>query len=211
VKVQPLSKELDYFACFGLPRRLTLDPAQLEAKYYELSRIFHPDFFQDKTELEKQISLGNTALVNAAYRTLKDPIQRAAYLVQLEAGSAKAIPTTPPADLFEDLLEIQENLEAFRSAMTAGREQEAMRYRTKLVADRERIERLHEELDTTLTSLFGRWDALQSETSRPEALRQEKDAVLKELRALLSNRSYLRNVLDDLSAALEGNHANRRH
>ena len=42
VKVQPVSKETDYFTCFGLPRRLTIDPSKLEAKFYELSRAFHP-------------------------------------------------------------------------------------------------------------------------------------------------------------------------
>ena len=104
VKVQPVSKELDYFTCLGLPRLLNIDLGALEAKFYELSRAFHPDFFQNKSESEQAISLGNSALLNTAYRTLKDPIRRAEYLIQLEAGSAKDIRTSPPADLFEEIL-----------------------------------------------------------------------------------------------------------
>ena len=96
VKVQPLSKELDYFTCLNLPRRLNIDEKALEETFYALSRSFHPDYFATKDEGEKAISLGNTALLNTAYRTLKDPMQRAEYLIRLEAGSAKDIRTSPP-------------------------------------------------------------------------------------------------------------------
>ena len=89
VKVQPVSKETDYFTCLGLPRRLTLDQQKLEAKFYELSRAFHPDFYQNKSETEQAISLGNAAMLNTAYRTLRDPIQRAEYLLALKPDRSK--------------------------------------------------------------------------------------------------------------------------
>ena len=57
VKVQPLSKDLDYFACFKLPRVLTLDESDLEKTFYDLSRTFHPDFYSTKDDSEKTISL----------------------------------------------------------------------------------------------------------------------------------------------------------
>lgn len=208
VKVQPLSKELDYFTCLGMPRLLAIDTAALEAKYYELSRSFHPDFFQSKTETEQQISLGNSALLNTAYHTLKDPIQRAEYLLKLEAGSAKDIRNSPPADLFEEILELQEDLEAFRSASAAH---ETTQHRTKLLADREHLERRQQAMDTKLTGLFTKWDTIQSRAPQPDALRPQKDEVLKEMRELLSNRTYLRSILGDLVATLEGGHADRRH
>jgi hypothetical protein len=96
VKVQPVSKNTDYFTCLGIPRRLKIDTSQLESKFYELSRAFHPDFYQNKTAEEQEISLSNSALLNTAYRTLKDPIQRAEYLVRLEAGAAKDITARRP-------------------------------------------------------------------------------------------------------------------
>ena len=114
VKVQPVSKELDYFTCLGFPRRLTIDQRQLEAKFYDLSRAFHPDFYQDKSAAEQTISLGNSAMLNTAYRTLRDPIERAEYLLDLEAGSVKEIRNSPPADLFEEILELQDTLNEFR-------------------------------------------------------------------------------------------------
>ena len=120
VKVQPVSKDLDYFTCFGLPRRLAIDPQTLETKFYELSRAFHPDFYQNKSDAEQTISLGNSAMLNTAYRTLRDPIQRAEYLLDLEAGSVKDIRTTPPADLFEEILELQDTLDEFRASDRAS-------------------------------------------------------------------------------------------
>ena len=211
VKVQPLSKEMDYFTCLGLPRLLAIDTAALEAKYYELSRAFHPDFFQGRTETEQQISLGNSALLNTAYHTLKDPIQRAEYLLKLEAGSAKDIRNSPPADLFEEILELQEDLEAFRSASAARDEHETAQHRTKLLADREHLEQRQQAMDAKLAGLFTRWDTIQGRAPQPDALRPQKDDVLKEMRELLSNRTYLRSILGDLVATLEGGHADRRH
>jgi len=211
VKVQPLSKELDYFTCLSLPRLLGIDNVTLEAKYYELSRSFHPDFFQNKTETEKQISLGNSALLNTAYRTLKDPIQRAEYLLKLEAGSAKDIRNSPPADLFEEILEIQEDVETFRSASAARDVNETAQYRTKLLTDRARLEQRQQAMDTKLAGLFTKWDTIQNRAPQPDALRPQKDDVLKEMRELLSNRTYLRSILGDLVATLEGGHADRRH
>lgn len=211
VKVQPLSKELDYFTCLDLPRQLGIDTAALEAKYHDLSRVFHPDFFQDKSETEKQISLGNSALLNTAYGTLKDPIQRAEYLLKLEAGSAKDIRNSPPADLFEEILELQEDLEAFRAASSAHDEKDTAQHRTKLLADREQLEQRQQAMDTKLAGLFTKWDTIQNRAPQPNALRPQKDDVLKEMRELLSNRTYLCSILGDLVATLEGGHADRRH
>ncbi|TLY26820.1 MAG: Fe-S protein assembly co-chaperone HscB [Nitrospirae bacterium] len=198
VKVQPVSKELDYFTCLGLPRLLNIDLGVLEAKFYELSRVFHPDFFQNKTESEQAISLGNSALLNTAYRTLKDPIRRAEYLIQLEAGSAKDIRTSPPADLFEEILALQEDLEEFRSASPIQNPEHMEELRSRLKADRETLERRQRAMEMRLSELFTAWDILQSRNDPDDHARGDKEAVLKEIREILSNRTYLRNIVNDL-------------
>jgi len=199
VKVQPLSKELDYFTCLGLPRLLQIDPETVESRYYELSRLFHPDFFQQKTSTEQAISLGNAALLNSAYRTLKDPIRRAEYLVQLEAGSVKDIRTSPPADLFEEILELQEDLEEYKAQAPDDRSPAGEALRKKLAQDRESLEQRQRDMESELFGLFGRWDALQARTEGDD-VRAEKQQVLKQMREILSNRTYLRNILNDLIA-----------
>jgi molecular chaperone HscB len=202
VKVQPLSKESDYFTCFGLPRLLTIDAQALETKFYELSRTFHPDFFQRKTDAEQTISLENSALLNTAYRTLKDPIRRAEYLVQLEAGSAKDIRTSPPADLFEEILELQEDLDEFRTASSDDQASERDRLRTKLMDEREHLEQRQQAMESDLRSFFTKWDHLQTQDGHNQAVRGEKEATLKQIREILSNRTYLRNIINDLIATI---------
>ena len=199
VKVQPLSKELDYFTCMGLPRLLTIDQGQLEAKFYELSRAFHPDFFHNKTEGEQAISLTNSALLNTAYRTLKDPISRAEYLVRLEAGAAKDIRNPPPAELFEEILALREDLDEFLS-MPAGQDPARKEeLRRKIQADREMLEQRRQGMEDRLVEIFSAWDALQARLDQTEPrLREEKAQVLRELREILSNRTYLRNILNDM-------------
>ncbi len=196
VKVQPVSKDLDYFTCMGFPRRLTIDPRQLEAKFYELSRAFHPDFFQNKSDAEQAISLGNSAMLNTAYRTLRDPIQRAEYLLDLEAGAVKDIRTSPPADLFEEILELQETLEEYRAADRAS-DTVAM-LRAKLQTERTTLERRQHDMETALQQLFAQWDALQDRGEATELARKERETILKRMRELLSNRTYVKNIVNDL-------------
>lgn len=201
VKVQPLSKEQDYFSSLGLPRLLTIDATALENKFYEMSRSFHPDFYQMKTDTERSISLENSALLNAAYRTLKDPIQRAEYLVRLEAGAVKEIRNHPPADLFEEILSLQDDLEEFRAA--GGQpSSDLTALRNKLQTDRDALERRQQEMESRLFDLFETWDRLQRQTDPMEPIRVKKESVLKEMRELLSNRTYVRNIVNDLVATV---------
>ena len=204
VKVQPLSKELDYFTCLGLPRRLKIDPADLEKRFYELSRTFHPDFFQTKTDSEQAISLGNSALLNIAYRTLKDPIQRAEYLLRLEAGSAKDIRNSPPADLFEEILALQDDLDEFRAASSTESSPETLEpLRNKLAADRDTLEQRQRDMERRLFEIFEAWDTLQDQCEAPNAdSRKKRETLLKDMREILSNRTYVRNIVDDLVATI---------
>jgi len=196
VKVQPVSKETDYFTCFGLPRRLTIDQNTLEAKFYELSRSFHPDFYQNKSETEQTISLGNAATLNAAYRTLRDPIQRTEYLLDLEAGSVKDIRTSPPADLFEEILGLQETLEAYRAGDRDT--EQGLRLRHELIAEREALEQRQRGMEQHLQQLFTDWDALQDRGEASSQARAERDRLLKLMREILSNRTYVKNIVTDL-------------
>lgn len=200
VKVQPVSKETDYFTCLGLPRRLTVDLNQLEAKFYELSRAFHPDFYQNKSETEQAISLGNAATLNSAYRTLRDPIQRTEYLLDLEAGAVKEIRTSPPADLFEEILELQETLDAYRE--TDPNSDAARNLRAQLQTAKAALEQRQQEMETRLQQLFSEWDALQDRGEATGHTRSERERILKRMRDILSNRTYVKNILNDLGTTI---------
>src|SRR2546427_5860369 len=105
---------MDHFEVFGLPRRLAVDTAELQRKFYELSRRYHPAFRQAAPPEEQVRALEASAGLNAAYRTLRDPIARIEYLVRLEEGrdtkeGATVKPKAPP-ELLEEMFEIQEAL-----------------------------------------------------------------------------------------------------
>jgi molecular chaperone HscB len=200
VKVQPVSKELDYFTCLGIPRRLTIDQPQLETRFYELSRAFHPDFYQNKSAAEQTISLGNSALLNTAYRTLRDPIERAEYLLDLEAGSVKQIRNSPPADLFEEILELQDTLNEYRAADRAS--ETASTLRTRLRSEQSRLEQRQRIMEDALQQLFVQWDALQDRVEATSQARTERDRILKQMRENLSNRTYVKNIVSDLVSTI---------
>ncbi len=200
VKVQPVSKETDYFTCLGLPRRLLIDPSELEAKFYELSRAFHPDFYQNKSETEQAISLGNAATLNSAYRTLRDPIQRAEYLLDLEAGAAKTIRTSPPADLFEDILKLQDTLEEYRES--DPRSEAGQGLQDQLRAEQKALEKRTRELEAQLRQLFTEWDALQDREDAGSQAQAERDRILKRMREVLSNRTFVTNIVSDLATTI---------
>ncbi|MDH5775788.1 MAG: Fe-S protein assembly co-chaperone HscB [Nitrospirota bacterium] len=198
VKVQPLSKELDYFACFKIPRLLNIDEQQLEQTYHELSRTFHPDFYSTKDESEKTISLGNSAFLNSAYRTLKDPIQRVEYLIRLEAGAVKDIRSNPPADLFEEILELQEDMESFRNLSSDADSTEQANLRQKLQREREHLEARQAEMEKALRAKYHEWDTLQSQNADPGEARDQKNTVLRSMQEILSNRTYICNMVSEL-------------
>ncbi len=79
----------DYFSVFGLNPRLDLDLSELEHEFHRLSRKLHPDRFARALDNEKQWSLADTALLNDAYRTLRDPLRRTEYLLKLEGAQGQ--------------------------------------------------------------------------------------------------------------------------
>ncbi len=198
VKVQPLSKDLDYFTCLNLPRTLNLDDKALEETFYALSRTFHPDYFATKDAKEQSISLGNTALLNAAYQTLKDPIRRVEYLIRLEAGSARTMQTSPPADLLNEILELQEDIDAFRSLSPEDASGQRQALQKQLRANHHMLAARQAQLETRLSDQCKRWDDLQADTGEDASVRAQKDEVLKDMRDLLSHRTYTRNIVHDL-------------
>jgi molecular chaperone HscB len=98
----------------GVDRRYDLDLAELERRYKDLSRQLHPDRFAKADPRARRASLGRTVQLNEAWRTLKDPVRRAEYLLGL-AGVKVGAGDAPPALLMETL-ELREELGEARMA-----------------------------------------------------------------------------------------------
>jgi molecular chaperone HscB len=208
---------VNFFEVFGLPRKLAIDSAELQRRFYALSRQHHPDVHQEAAADERARVLEQSARVNAAYRALKDPIARVEYLIRLEEGRetsegdetvdghgtsrsmavdghgmsrSMAKPKAPP-ELLEEMFEIQEA----RQAARAGVLDDATR--ATLVEQRERLMARRADQDARITGpLSAAWDAASSPDDRVKTLAAFKSA--------LATRAYLRTVIDDLGEALDG-------
>ena len=195
----------DFFQVFGLQRRLAVDTAALQRRFYELSRQWHPDFHQAQPPAEQARALEESARVNAAYRALRDPIARVEYLIRLEEGretrEGAAVKPKAPPDLLAEMFEIQESLEEARSGVL----DEATR--ATLTEQRDGLRSRMTDAERRLTGpLSQAWDG---------AAPADRSSALTALKEALATRAYLRTVIDDLSAALgEGSEethvANRR-
>jgi molecular chaperone HscB len=193
----------DYFGVFGLSRKLAVDVAELQRQFYVLAREHHPDFHQADPPDERARVEATSAIINAAYRTLRDPIARVDYLVRLEEGretkeGAADRPKAPPA-LLQEMFEIQE---ALVEARTGALDDAA---RATLVEQREGLRaRMAEEEARLAGPLSARWDA---------AAPAERPAVLAALKEALATRAYLRTVIGDLDEVLgeETSVAHHRH
>src|SRR3954462_14290203 len=97
----------DYFQFFGIEPKLVLDTDALQKRFYELSRLLHPDRYSKKSPEEQQYSLDATALLNDAYRVLRDPLQRAEYVLKqagFEIGEQRS--KDVPPELLEEVFEL---------------------------------------------------------------------------------------------------------
>src|ERR1700694_953070 len=124
-KILTLGRQGDYFRFLGLPRKLTIGPSELERNFRLLSRQFHPDYFYNATLAERRASLERSSYLNDAYRTLRQPISRIAYLLELEGlGTTSAErgqgPTQVPPAVLDEVFALNEELDEIRALRESG-------------------------------------------------------------------------------------------
>ena len=93
------------FALFGLPERFEIDLARLDAKWKQLQGAAHPDRFATETAAAQRVAMQWAIRINEAYRRLKDPLARAAYLCALHGADIEAESNTamPAAFLMQQM------------------------------------------------------------------------------------------------------------
>ena len=201
----------DYFEVFSLPRHLQIDTAALEKAFYAQSRKLHPDRFASRPAGEQEAALAQASDLNDAYRTLKDPIARTQYLLSLEGveleeqskaatEAARASGTEKkqliPPELLEEVFELNMQLMEMKATKEFGDEDPGLR--KDLEAAAANFDGKMAETQVELEGLWGRWDRAVDagdEVGRGAA----RDGMV----TLLNKRSYLRNLVRDVTAALE--------
>jgi len=205
------AQSTDYFSFFSLPRKLNVDLANLEREFYRLSRKLHPDLFARASAQEQEWSTEKTSQLNDAYRTLKDPIARTEYLLELEGvkleeqsrnatdaarqtgGEKKQV---VPPDLLEEVFELNMQLEEMRMNKQMGDDDPNIA--RNLQEAKQRFEQKFNELTAELQQYWDEWDALL-----PIDTEQARTSVRDKMVDLLNRRSYIRNLVRDVNAALK--------
>jgi len=136
----------NHFELFGLPARYRVDPGALDAAYRKLQTEVHPDRFAGASDADKRLALQASARVNEAYRALKDPVQRAQYLLSLKGIDAIGeTDTALPFDFLERQLTRREEAS---EALANEDERTLSSLRQAVLGDAREIEdRLALELD----------------------------------------------------------------
>ncbi len=174
---------VDYFEFFGFDKSLTIDSAELQRRYYLLSRQLHPDRYTRATETERNFSLEATSILNDGYRVLRDPVQRAEYILKesgFDIGEQRS--KDVPPELLEEVFDLNVALDVLRSGDAGAL--------TELEASRERFVEMQNEIDADLELKFRQYDAA------PEPERHE---LLTSIRSVLNRRRYIRNLLQEVN------------
>ncbi len=178
----------NYYDFFGIDKKLVLDREALQKRFYELSRTWHPDRFSRRGVDEQAEALEATATLNDGYRTLRDPVRRAEYLLTEEGFPiAEQRSKDVPPGLLEEVFELNMSLEELKNGDESARVQ--------LESARENFLMLREAIDKELEGLFRKYDASDSES---ETAKQ----ALHEIRGVLNRRRYIENLLRDVNRNL---------
>jgi molecular chaperone HscB len=182
--IGPDAAVADHFTLLDLPRRFDLDNAEIHRKFLALSRHAHPDFHADDTPEVQQLHLQVSAALNQAYRTLKDPAARAAYLLTLFGGRSSAEDKSVPDGFLGQMMMMQEEL---ADALSDG--------------DKSEIRRIADVLQTQHDGLIRKIGVLFEQYQESVSCKAVVDGLLGELRQQLNAVSYAKKLLSQASNA----------
>jgi molecular chaperone HscB len=166
----------NFFELFGIDALFGIDTARLDRAYREIQSRVHPDRFAHLPETERRLSMQWATHVNEAYRTLKHPLSRARYLLQLYGVDIQHESNTAmPAQFLMDQMEWREAAAEARAA-----------------EDQAALEQLHHRLRSEADKLF-------AEIGKNIDRKQNYAAAADAVRRLM----FVLKLKDDIDEALE--------
>ena len=186
-RVLPVLSQESYYLVMGDENEfLKLDLADLEKRFFELSKKFHPDRFATKSALELQISHDRSSAVNNAYRILRDPVARAKYMVERELGSIEEKSSKVPVEMSDLFFEVHESLDLIRESEGDPPEHAVAEVQK---AEEELVQKV-KELEEQLQEKFLEYD------------RGRERQTIEQIKEILSQRSYIKSFLRQVDGVL---------
>ena len=178
----PAAPPSDYFEILGLKESLRLDGKDLQARFFNYSRQYHPDRFARGSDEQKAFALEATATLNDAFRALRDPVTRAEYVLKthgLEIGEQRT--KDVPPELLEEVFELNMALEELKTG-----DQDARKPVTESLA---KFSHMQGGIDAELETHFANYDG------------GDKTA-LQSIRGALNRRRYISNLIREANGYL---------
>jgi molecular chaperone HscB len=98
----------DYFALYEIPQSFHPIKAEVRKKYYELSRLYHPDRVATADDASRMEALRMSAINNEAYHTLSDGDATIAYILKLHGLLENEEHYNLPPDFLMEMMELNE-------------------------------------------------------------------------------------------------------
>ena len=164
----------DHFTLFGLPQSFALDGSALDERYRDLQARVHPDQHAHLGAAEKRLAMQWSTQVNEAYQTLRRPLSRAEYLLQLAGVDAHQERSVPPEFLLAQM--------EWRETVATAREAQ----------DEAALDDLHRRLRQEMKQQYGELEHLLNQ--------HETTAAAGRVRQLMFQEKLLAEVNDALAA-----------
>jgi molecular chaperone HscB len=172
--------EPDYFQLFGIVPKLALNLFDLEQRFYALSRKLHPDRFSRAAGAGPAKAEEASATLNDAYRTLRNPLSRAEYVLARQGLRAAGSGQVPP-ELLQEVFELNEALDELRGGNPFKQPEVEAAY-TRFLGELAAA-------DARLGELFREYD-------------EGAPGSAAEMRAVLNRRRYISNLLTEVNRVL---------
>lgn len=115
---------MNYFELFEIPVSLRVDKDLLAKKYVALQKKYHPDFYTQESEYEKEEALEKSSQINKALKTLRNPDETIKYVLQLKGLLQEEEKYQLPPDFLMEVMELNEDLDSSSRAQVEDLEAE---------------------------------------------------------------------------------------
>jgi molecular chaperone HscB len=196
----------DHFCRFGIDRTFAVNRDALEKRFHELQLQSHPDRHVTAEEVRRDRALAESSDINAAYRTLREPIPRAKHVVELYGFPISDQKSVPPG-LLMTVMEAQEKIADLEMATSQRDKEKVMRELYAIVED---LEGQREAIDEERERIARKWDSRMHPNESGELSKEEQEE-LGRIAQLMSERAYLETLRISVSAARQGKPAFIQH
>jgi len=105
----------NYFELYHMPQTFRPDPVEVKSRFYEMSRLYHPDRFAQAGGAELTKALQLSAMNNEAYKTLRNADATMAYMLKLHGLLHDEEKYALPPVFLMEMMEINEAVSEYES------------------------------------------------------------------------------------------------